>query len=74
MLSCKHIAEYATDYMEGRMNFWQRLKFRSHLRACVHCGRFLKHIGLTCIVSGSCSHQTASDQEVEAILEMVRAA
>ncbi|MBT5331114.1 MAG: zf-HC2 domain-containing protein, partial [Porticoccaceae bacterium] len=47
MLSCQHIAEYATDYVEGRMNFWQRLKFRMHLRACVHCERFIRHMGLT---------------------------
>lgn len=73
MLSCKHIVDYATDYVEGKMNFWQRLKFRMHLRACIHCKRFLEHMGLTCIVAGTCTHEVATDQEVQAILEKIRA-
>jgi hypothetical protein len=72
MLSCQHIAEYATDYVEGRMNFWQRLKFRMHLRACVHCERFIRHMGLTCILSGRCAHQLATQEEVEAVLERIK--
>lgn len=74
MLSCKHITEYATDYLEGRMSFWQRLQFRMHLRMCEHCKRFLHHMGLSCIVAGTCSHESASDEEVEAILKIIREA
>ena len=74
MLSCKHIADHATDYLEGKMNFMQRLKFRMHLRACVHCKRFLRHIGLASIVAGNCTHESATDEEVEAILALVIAA
>jgi hypothetical protein len=74
MLSCKHITDYATDYLEGKMNFWQRLKFRMHLKACAHCNRFLRHIGLTGVVAGLWCHDSATDEEVEKILEMVKAA
>lgn len=72
MLSCQHITQKASDYIEGRMNFWQRLKFRAHLRACIHCDRF---IGQLRVAIGYCSragHQCASPSDVERILQRIR--
>jgi hypothetical protein len=74
MLSCKHITEYASDYVEGKMSFWQRLQFRMHLRACVHCSRFLRHLGLSISYTGKCLHETATEAEILAVLERIRTA
>lgn len=74
MLSCKYITDYASDYVEGKMNFWQRLKFKSHLSACVHCARFQRHLGVTISFGSKCAHQYATEEEVQAILDMVKAA
>lgn len=72
MLSCREITDQASNYIEGKMNFWQRLKFRSHLRACAHCSRFLRHLGLSIFFTGKCLHETASREEIEAVLAKIK--
>ena len=74
MLSCQHITQKASDYIEGRLNFWQRLKFRAHLRACIHCDNFLRRLRLVIGYSSRAGHQCASEAEVQQVLQRIRQA
>lgn len=42
MLSCRGLTELITDYVEGHLSFFQRLRFQLHLGMCVHCRVFLR--------------------------------
>lgn len=44
MLSCKEITELITDYLEGRLSFWQRMRFQMHVGMCRHCRAYLKQM------------------------------
>jgi predicted anti-sigma-YlaC factor YlaD len=37
MLSCKELTEIATDYLESKLSFWQRLRVKEHLWRCRPC-------------------------------------
>jgi Putative zinc-finger len=44
MLNCRNIAEMATDYMERRLNLWERLQFRAHVLICGPCQLYLRQM------------------------------
>lgn len=74
MLSCQHITEKASDYFDGRMNPWQRWQFRAHLRACVYCDRFLRHLQITIGFGSVAAHQCASEAEIERVMQRIKRA
>jgi anti-sigma factor RsiW len=47
MLTCKEITELVTDYLEGGMSFWQRVRFQVHLGTCRNCRAYLRQMKLT---------------------------
>lgn len=47
MLTCKEMTELCTDYLEGRLPFMQRLKFRMHIAMCKNCRAYLRQMRTT---------------------------
>ena len=47
MLTCRELTELVTDYLEGRLPFMDRLRFRLHLGMCRHCRAYLDQIKQT---------------------------
>lgn len=47
MFRCKDIHDHASDYLEKRFSWWQRLQFRWHLFICVHCRNFIRQMRTT---------------------------
>lgn len=41
MLTCLNITELVTDYLEGRLSFMDRLRFRMHIMMCKECREYL---------------------------------
>lgn len=41
MLTCRELTEVITDYLEGRMSFMDRLRFRAHVGMCRNCRAYL---------------------------------
>lgn len=74
MLSCQYIAEKASDYLEGRMNLWQRIRFKMHLRACAACDRFTNNLSLSIKFTNLCGHSCASNEEVATVLKKIQEA
>ncbi|MBU3071310.1 zf-HC2 domain-containing protein [Aestuariicella sp. G3-2] len=51
MLSCHDLAhKYASDYIDGQLNWRQRLAVFMHLLICVRCRRFVTQLRLVCRV------------------------
>lgn len=44
MLTCRQLTEVITDYLEGRMSFMDRLRFRAHIGMCRHCRAYLEQM------------------------------
>jgi predicted anti-sigma-YlaC factor YlaD len=53
MLTCRDITELVTDYVEGRMALWTRVRFRMHLGMCKHCRAYLRQVRTTVAVTGA---------------------
>lgn len=52
MLSCKQITEIVTDYLEGRMSAFDRLRFWIHVGMCANCRRYLRQMRATVAALG----------------------
>lgn len=74
MLSCSHVTQQASDYIDRDVSLFQRLKIRWHLRACIHCSRLVRHLKLTLGYTRQLDRQQASLEEAEAVLARVLAA
>lgn len=47
MLTCQQLAEVVTDYLEGKMNFADRIMFQLHVGMCKHCRAYLNQMKQT---------------------------
>jgi hypothetical protein len=47
MLTCKQIAELATDHAEGYLDLRRGLRFRLHLAICRHCRAYVRQLSST---------------------------
>ena len=47
MLTCQELTELVTDYLEDRLSFMDRLRFRMHVGMCGHCRAYLDQINQT---------------------------
>lgn len=43
-MTCKEFVEIVTDYLEGSMTFWERLRFHLHLGLCFGCRVYLQQM------------------------------
>jgi hypothetical protein len=46
MLSCRDVGQKASDYLDGRLSWWTRIKVRLHILMCRHCRRYLVQLRL----------------------------
>lgn len=67
MLVCRDVTELVTDYVEGRMRFWDRLRFQLHIGMCRHCREYVRQMRTTQRVTGELPAEPPSP-EVEAEL------
>lgn len=47
MLTCKQIAELATEYAERRLGLADRLRFQLHLGLCANCRTWVRQLQAT---------------------------
>lgn len=47
MFKCRDIHDHASDYLEKRLSWWQRLQFHWHLFICVYCRNFIRQMQTT---------------------------
>lgn len=47
MMTCAELTSLVTDYLEGGLPFWRRVRFQLHLGLCHHCRRYLRQLRRT---------------------------
>jgi anti-sigma factor RsiW len=68
-MRCRDVTALVTDYVEGRLSRWDRLRFQMHLGMCRGCRAYLRQMRLTARSLGALPPPELSP-EVEA--EMLR--
>ena len=46
MITCRHIFDHASDYMEGPVSLRERMQLFVHLVICKYCRRYLRQLKL----------------------------
>ena len=46
-LTCKQLTEVITEYLEGTLSVWDRLRFQMHIGMCISCRRYLRQMKMT---------------------------
>lgn len=47
MLTCREIAQSASDYLDCNVSWPRRMQMRLHLAMCRHCKRYVDQLALT---------------------------
>lgn len=72
MLSCKEVAQVASDYLEqntpGKLN-WQ---IRLHLLMCANCRRFMRHLRITTQVASQIAAPQEPHPNPQALLAQIK--
>jgi len=72
MMTCRQLTELVTDYYEGRLSFFARIRFHLHLGLCLHCRRYVRQIWLTIKTLGSLPPETVPEETKQELLERFR--
>ena len=41
-MTCRHVENFLMDYLEGRLSFWTRVRFKFHLLMCPDCSKYMQ--------------------------------
>ena len=72
-LTCKEFVEMVTDYLEGSMSLWTRVRFRLHLGMCRGCLIYLKQMRQTIQTLGRLPEEPVPPAVREELLRRFRA-
>ncbi len=72
LLSCRYVTEVVTNYLEGKMSFWDRFRFQLHLGMCAGCRRYLNQIRLTAAATGRLADDPVPADVEKELLERFR--
>jgi predicted anti-sigma-YlaC factor YlaD len=65
MLTCQELTELVTDYLEGRLNGEERLRFDKHVGLCRHCRSYLSQMRTTVDLLGEVPDEPVPDHVME---------
>jgi predicted anti-sigma-YlaC factor YlaD len=68
MLTCRQMTELITDYLEGRLPWMDRARFRLHVGMCKNCREYLKQMKLSVAVLGAMPVEPVPDDVMEELL------
>lgn len=72
MLTCRELTELVTDYLEDRLSFMDRLRFRLHVGMCPPCRAYLGQIKQTIRTLGRLPVEEIPPDVRDALLERFR--
>lgn len=71
MLNCREITEMASDYLDNNLDWRKRFSVRIHLFMCVHCNRFVEHLGLTIDTLRRKTWFPGSEEDVRKVISQI---
>lgn len=72
MMTCEGLSELVTDYLEGRMSFWDRAKFDLHVALCPPCKAYLAQMKTTVAALGRVPNEPIPPEVQEELLKRFR--
>ncbi len=70
MLTCRELVQArASDYLDGQLNWRQRIGVRFHLLLCDHCRRFVRQLALVRKVLVRRPERPVAEADVTALAE-----
>jgi hypothetical protein len=66
LYDCRNMAELSTEYLEGKLSWWQRLHYYMHLWVCPPCENYREQVRLT---SEACHQAAEAEADGAAPLE-----
>jgi anti-sigma factor RsiW len=71
-LTCQHMVEMVTDYLEGALSPAERARFDAHLVDCPFCQIYLEQMQETIRVLGHLPAESIEPAALEMLLEQFR--
>lgn len=71
-LTCQEVAEAITEYLDGSLTFWQRVRFELHLGMCLACRNFLRQMKKTIQTLGKLPPEPIPDRIREELIRRFR--
>ncbi|HEY2371420.1 MAG TPA: zf-HC2 domain-containing protein [Gaiellaceae bacterium] len=71
-LSCVHLVELVTDYLEGALSRRDRLRIEAHLEECPDCVAYLDQIRVTIAASGRLRAEWLDPEVKDALVQAFR--
>jgi len=71
-LTCQHLVEVVTDYLEGALSSEQRVAFENHIADCPYCAEYLDQMRLTIALTGSVDAEDLSVLALDTLLGAFR--
>lgn len=72
VLTCQELTELVTDYLDGRLSLWDRVRFELHLAVCRHCRAYLQQMRQTIQTLGALPREALSQQVCDDLLYRFR--
>ena len=72
-MTCKEVVEMVTDYLEGSLSFWNRIRFHLHLGLCHGCRIYLKQMRQTIAALSRLPHEPVPPAIREELLRRFQA-
>ena len=71
-LTCRELVQIVTDYLEGRMDPGERIRFEKHLVFCDGCVIYVDQMRDTIRVAGAIREEQVPEEARDALLEAFR--
>ena len=71
-LACKELVEVVTDYLEGAMPAWDRMRFEEHLAECEGCAAYLDQMRRTIELTGRLTERDVPQPAAETLMRVFR--
>jgi Putative zinc-finger len=71
-LTCEELAELVTDYLEGTLPRWARVRFRLHIAGCRDCTRYVEQMRTTIAVTGRIRAEDIAPEVRDELLAVFR--
>lgn len=72
MITCREVTELVTDYLEGRLSRWDRVRFQFHLGMCRHCRAYLRQMRSTIRTAGALRVEPPPPEVAEDLMRRFR--
>ena len=71
-LTCRHVVEIVTDYLEGTLSWRERRRVERHLAACDGCTAYVDQMRATLAALGTITEESLSPDARDALLHAFR--